>query len=121
MGKSRAFATASTRLTRLTAGPITVKSSRAAHCRKSLPCCRERPLGGLPLFRLRGDREDRQQAVTDELQYLAAMALDRDRLRVEDSVEHGDDAVVRKPVGELREAAQIGRPEDRFDLFTGTA
>src|SRR5271167_470996 len=93
----------------------------AAHCRKSLPCCRERPLGGLPLFRLLGDREDRQQAVTDELQYLAAMALDRDRLRVEDSVEHGDDAVVRKPVGELREAAQIGRPEDRFDLFTGTA
>jgi hypothetical protein len=87
--------------------------------RTAAPCCRERPLGGLPLFRLLGDREDRQQAVTDKLQYLAAMALDRDRLRVENSIEHGDDTVARKPVGELREAAQIGGPEDRFDLFTG--
>jgi hypothetical protein len=52
----------------------------------------------LSLFRPVGDREDRQQAVTDELQYLAAMALDRDRLCVENSVEHGDDAVARKPV-----------------------
>lgn len=31
-----------------------------------------KPLGGLTLCRLLGDREDRQQAVTDELQYLGA-------------------------------------------------
>ena len=71
-------------------------SEGVAHCRKSLSCCSERPLGCLPRFRVLGDREDRQQAITDEFQYLAAMALDRDRLRVENSVEHGDDVVAPK-------------------------
>ncbi len=62
-----------------------------------------------------GDRKDRQQAVADELQNLAAEGFDGCCQTLEMGVQQIDDPVPRQPPRERGEAAQVGVPQDRFD------
>ena len=57
--------------------------------------------------------EDREHAVADEFQHLAAALGDRRRHRVEIIVEQRDELARRQPVRQRREAAQIGRHQRR--------
>ena len=130
----------SSRLTRLTAGPIAVKSSRSAAPilpHRISPRCTAAPKGsgGSPCWRRAasrcaiparaaatarsaasqaapgesaGDRKDRQHAVADEFQHLAAEGVHRAGDAVEPGVEGGDHRRRRRRLGERGEAAQIG-------------
>ena len=134
----------SSRLTRFTAGPIAVKSSRSAAPtlpHRISPRCSATPndSGGSPCSRRRriemrhagfrgsnraqrsvagfarllADREDREHAVADEFQHLAAKGVDGAADAVEPAAERGDDGGGRLGLGQRGEAAQIGIEQHR--------
>jgi hypothetical protein len=55
-----------------------------------------------------GHGEDREQAVADELQHLAAVPFDRRHQAVEVAVQCADHPMTRQLVAQGREAAQVG-------------
>ena len=61
------------------------------------------------------DREDRQHAVADEFQHLAAEGVDRAGDAVEPGIERRDDRRRGIALGQRREAAQIGIEQRRLD------
>ena len=65
--------------------------------------------------------KNRQQAVTDEFQDLAAVVVNGLGLRVEEGVEERDHAITRKAVGARSEAAQIQGPQHGVDLLACAA
>ena len=143
----------SSRLTRLTAGPIAVKSSRSAvpilphsisprcsavpngkggrPCPRACPvemihagACRndraQRGIAGVGRVAL-ADREDRQYAVADEFQHLAAEGVNGAGDAVEPGVECSDHLLRLGRLRQLREAAQIGIEQGRPDGLAGLA
>ena len=68
-----------------------------------------------------GHREDRQHAVADELQHLAAEGMHRPGDPVEPGVEGGDHRRGRRRLGERGEAAQIGIEQRGADGLAGAA
>src|SRR5262249_49907183 len=76
---------------------------------------RER-LAAYPL-RVAGNRKDREHPVADELEHLAAAADDAGNLAIEIAVQKPDQDVGRKPIGELRESAHVGKPDRRVQLL----
>jgi len=54
------------------------------------------------------DRKYREEAITDEFPYLAAVVMNRFRLRFEESIQNRDHPLAREPVRMCSEAAKIG-------------
>ena len=79
----------------------------------------QRRLAGLG--RRAGDREDRQHAVADELQHLAAEGVHRAGDAVEPGVEGGDHRHGLGRLGQGGEAAQIGIEQCGADGLAGAA
>ena len=75
-----------------------------AHCRERLDRRFEGATRGLGGGARRFDREDRQQAIADEFQDLAAVVVNGLGLRVEQGVEQRDHVIARKAVGTRGEA-----------------
>ena len=73
------------------------------------------------LARRAGDREDRQHAVADELQHLAAEGVHRAGDAVEPGVEHGDHRRRLGRLGEHGEVAQIGAEQRGADRLPGAS
>ena len=71
----------------------------------------ERSQAGAVAVEVIGDRKDRQHRIADELQDLAAVAMDRRYHAGEVVVQKRDDLVARQRLGRRREAAQVAVPE----------
>ena len=71
--------------------------------------------------RLIADREDREHAVADEFQHLAAKGVDSAADAVEPAAECGDDGGGRLGLGQRGEAAQIGIKQHRPNGFADFA
>ena len=96
---------------------------RLVEMRHSGPCGGdgvERSVAGAA-GRASGDRKDRQHAVADEFEHLAAEGLDRKRNAVEPGVEGGDDRRGGIALGKRREAAQIGEEQRRLNGLADAA
>ncbi len=139
----------SSRLTRLTAGPIAVKSSRSAaptlphrisprcnatpNARGGSPCSRraliemrhaglrgrdraQRRVAGIAR-NCSGDRKDREHAVTDEFQHLAAEGVNGAGDAVEPGAQRGDHHHRRIGLGQRSETAEIGKEQGGADGF----
>ena len=78
-------------------------------------------LADLPRVVGLGEREDRQQAVADEFQHLAAAVEDRRHLAVEIAVEQIDQLLRRQPFGQRREAAHVRQPDHGADFLDEAA
>ena len=82
--------------------------------RRRLASARKRATAGVGrIVRL----EDRQHAVADQFQHIAARLVDRRDDRIGIVVEEGDDLVRRGGVGDGRVAAQIGEPQHGVDAI----
>ena len=73
------------------------------------------------LGRRAADREDRQHAVTDELQHLASEGVHRPGDAVEPGVEGGNHRCRLRRLGERGEVAQIGTEQRRADGLSAAA
>ena len=65
--------------------------------------------------------EDRQHAIAEEFEHLTAARAQRGGQRLEDLVEKFDDHFPRGRVGDRREGADIGKPQDRADFLDRAA
>ena len=68
-----------------------------------------------------GEREDREQAVADELQHLAVMGDDRADHLFEIGVQQRRDVGAGQPVGQVGEPAQVGDPDDGAGRLAGAS
>src|SRR6516162_4669988 len=140
IGTSNVFPTASIRLTRFTAGPMTVKSSRSAAVKGyddlelwlAIATKRFGRLNGLDrrgqcVFGCGTDQvgtlnwKNRKQTVANKLQDFATVISDSFGLCVKQRIQQRDYLLARVAVGAFCKSTQVGRPQDCSNFLTRTS